>query len=190
MTRVKVAKTVEENREYGYSTQNVKSIFFADSYPIQSFASSLFSLFSFPVQILSGVIRYIFGSLRIPIPLLYFPSLNFHRLRPSSSDPRGGTDRWIRHLEEETGAVCIGRARNSQSAITSSTEVGPSSLTSRSVLTSNDNDGSRKLLPDFFLASYEEALRICQKDARLACVILVSEEHDDVAEFKKYAYIE
>jgi FAS-associated factor 2 len=43
----------------------------------------------------------------------------------------------------------------------------------------------RKILPDFTLGSYEEVLRLCQREAKVACVILVSEEHDDVTEFKR-----
>jgi FAS-associated factor 2 len=27
---------------------------------------------------------------------------------------------------------------------------------------------------------------MCQRDAKIACIVLVSEEHDDVAEFKRY----
>jgi len=42
-----------------------------------------------------------------------------------------------------------------------------------------------KILPDFFDGTYEEVLDVCQKEGRIACVILVSAEHDDVAEFKR-----
>jgi len=138
-----------------------------------------------PFHALSSIIRYIFSSLRIPIPQLYFTGWNFARLRSGTPDPRGGVDRWIRRLEEETGAVCISRAKNSQNATTSSTDVGSSTLTSRSLSSSIVDDRSRKLLPDFSPTSYEDALRTCQNEARIACVILVSEEHDDVPEFKR-----
>ena len=49
-------------------------------------------------------------------------------------------------------------------------------------------DDGRKILPDFMLGSYEEMLRVCKKDARIGCVVLVSEEHDDVSEFKRYVW--
>ncbi|KAF8559473.1 hypothetical protein OG21DRAFT_1503382 [Imleria badia] len=42
-----------------------------------------------------------------------------------------------------------------------------------------------KVLPDFFDGTYEQVLDACQKEGRIACVILVSAEHDDVAEFKR-----
>lgn len=45
------------------------------------------------------------------------------------------------------------------------------------------------MLPDFTLGSYDEALRTCQKEARIGCIILVSEEHDDVTEFKRWVFI-
>jgi FAS-associated factor 2 len=145
----------------------------------------LFSFVSFPFHILASTVRYIFGTLRIPFPHLPFTSLNYNRLRSGISHPRGGVDRWIRQLEEETGAVCLSRARNSSHSITSSAEVGPSVLKSRPVIPEFVSDGNRKILPDFCTTSYDEALRICQKEARIGCIILVSEEHDDVPEFKR-----
>ncbi|KAJ7905092.1 hypothetical protein B0H13DRAFT_2663264 [Mycena leptocephala] len=55
---------------------------------------------------------------------------------------------------------------------------GPSTLTHRA-------PSDRKVLPDFTLGTYEDALRTCQRDIRIACIVLVSEEHDDVPEFKR-----
>jgi len=46
-------------------------------------------------------------------------------------------------------------------------------------------DESLKILPDFFDGTYEEVLNACQKEGRVVCVIIVSAEHDDVAEFKR-----
>ena len=70
----------------------------------------------------------------------------------------------------------------------SGTDAGPSSLTSRTGASAVDGgvfEDGRKLLPDFTLGRYEEILRLCQREAKIACVILVSEEHDDVTEFKR-----
>jgi len=94
----------------------------------------------------------------------------------------------LRELEEETGAVSIGRLKASRGASSSlGSEAGPSTLTSRATSSSNGTiEENRRLLPDFTLGSYEEALRTCQREAKIGCVILVSEEHDDVAEFKRY----
>jgi FAS-associated factor 2 len=86
-------------------------------------------------------------------------------------------------LEEETGAVCISRARSIAASSTATDVAGPSNLTSRAG--SGAVDETRKVLPDFILGSYEEFLRSCQKEVKIGCVILVSEEHDDVAEFKR-----
>jgi FAS-associated factor 2 len=147
-----------------------------------SLSNSLYSIFTYPFHVFAGIVRYIFGSLRIPIPHIHFSSLNFHRLRGGIGDSRGGIERWVRCLEEETGAICISRARSSQSAASSSAEIGPSS---RSTILNISEEQSQKLLPDFSLENYENFLRRCQKEARIACVILISEEHDDVAEFKR-----
>lgn len=127
--------------------------------------------------------------LRIPIPQFRFANLNFYRPLPTGPiDPRSVADRWVRALEEETGAVCISRANTAGVAASSGTDAGPSSLTSRPGTSGREgqvSEEARKLLPDFTLGSYEEILRICQREAKIACIILVSEEHDDVNEFKR-----
>lgn len=87
----------------------------------------------------------------------------------------------MRSLEEETGAVCISRVGGSESTAVA----GPS--TNTSLRNRGDAYGSSRILPDFYLGGYEEAMRLCQKELRLGCVILVSEEHEDVGEFKRSA---
>ena len=96
-------------------------------------------------------------------------------------------------LEEETGAVSIARLKAPKGV--SSSAAGPSSSaaasSSASHLTSRGNaatglngitvEEGRKLLPDFTLSTYEEVLKTVQRDSKIACVILVSEEHDDAA---------
>ncbi|KAK7689553.1 hypothetical protein QCA50_007345 [Cerrena zonata] len=97
-------------------------------------------------------------------------------------------ERWVRSLEEETGAVSLARARSrTGDAASSSVGTNTSTLTSRPGKESSEDD-SERVLPDFFLGSYEEFARACAKDsdARIGCVVLVSEEHDDVPEFKRY----
>src|ERR1700761_3583898 len=48
-----------------------------------------------------------------------------------------------------------------------------------------ENEGSEKCIPEFYLGSYEDALNVARKELRIMCVVLVSEEHDDVAPFKR-----
>ncbi|KAJ7621107.1 hypothetical protein FB45DRAFT_1062140 [Roridomyces roridus] len=134
---------------------------------------SFSNLLVWPLQLLSTLFRFVFGFLRIPLPRPF--AFNLALFRPRRTPPRrdGGADRWVRELEEETGAQCF-------SASASGVETGaagPSTLTHRT------ND--RKVLPDFTLGTYEDALRLCQRDARIACIVLVSEEHDHVSEFKR-----
>jgi FAS-associated factor 2 len=129
---------------------------------------------------------------------LRFVGINFYRSLGSSrstlGQTNGGPERWIRELEEETGAVCIRKMGNigtsSPGAASSAIDAGPSNLTARGAgmtpaVDSLLEDG-RKVLPNFILGSYEEMLRTCKKEARIGCVILVSEEHDDVPAFKRY----
>lgn len=147
-------------------------------------ARSFFSLLAFPFHILSSIFRFVFGFLRIPIPHLRFMGLNLYRGRQFRPLP-GGPDRWLRELEEETGAISIGRLRQPHATSSSlNMDSGQSSLTSRRV-TGQTEDG-RKLLPDFTSTTYEEMLKLCQREMKIGCIILVSEEHDDVPEFKRY----
>ncbi|KAJ7103788.1 hypothetical protein C8R44DRAFT_834579 [Mycena epipterygia] len=130
-----------------------------------------FAFLAFPLQLLSSLLRFVFGVLRIPLPRPFAFNLAFFRPRRSAPRGDGGADRWVRELEEETGAQCI-------SASGVNAGPGPSTLSHRGT-------ADRKVLPDFTLGTYEEALRVCQRDARIACIVLVSEEHDDVPEFKR-----
>lgn len=86
--------------------------------------------------------------------------------------------RWVRQLEEETGALTIGGSREKAEAGSSGEE--------------GEGKGKESVkgstLPNFFLGSYEDALRTAQRELRVLCVVLVSEEHDDVAQFKRCVY--
>jgi FAS-associated factor 2 len=122
--------------------------------------------------------------------------LNFYRTRQFRAPSRGGPDRWLRELEEETGAISIGRLKQQQqqqprgtTSSFNSTEPGQSSNSLTSRRTNGQIDDGRKLLPDFTISTYEEMLKLCQREMKIGCVILVSEEHDDVLEFKRYIYI-
>ncbi|KAI9438475.1 hypothetical protein H4582DRAFT_1948810 [Lactarius indigo] len=137
----------------------------------------LSSILTFPFHILASLVRFIFHTLRIPIPRVQFSSLNFYRpliARPSTrSDPYTVSDRWVRSLEEETVPTWL--------------VLGPStSQLQSSELRNRIGTGSPRLLPDFTLGSYDEILRLCQSEIRIGCVILVSNEHDDVPDFKRH----
>ncbi|KAI0056155.1 hypothetical protein BV25DRAFT_1903364 [Artomyces pyxidatus] len=147
--------------------------------------STFTSVLAFPFHVLASVFRFIFQTLRIPFPRLPFSSLNFYRPlggRAGPSDPYSVADRWVRSLEDETGAQCLSRAPANASGL----DAGPSSLPGSGDLRSRYGAVGRRMLPDFVLGSYEEALRICQKEARIGCIILVSDEHDDVPDFKRH----
>ncbi|SJL06638.1 uncharacterized protein ARMOST_09980 [Armillaria ostoyae] len=148
------------------------------TFPSNPRPSALVSVLTYPLHILSSIFRFIFSVLRIPIPHIPFLSLHFYRPLGNSRTSRG-PDSWIRDLEEETGAVCIGRQSQSQGV--ASGVAGPSTLTARG----GSEDDGRKYLPDFLLGTYENTLRRCQKEAKIGCIVLVSEEHDDDAEFKR-----
>ncbi|TDL24269.1 hypothetical protein BD410DRAFT_767472 [Rickenella mellea] len=101
-------------------------------------------------------------------------------------DPASAADRWVRELEEETGAVRGGRTSDvgaSQSGVSTGAEAGPgpSTLSRR-----NERLGeSHRLLPDFQLSSYDAALRLATRECKVLCVVLVSGEHDDDSDFKR-----
>ncbi|KAG1721201.1 uncharacterized protein EDB91DRAFT_1256622 [Suillus paluster] len=145
--------------------------------------SFIWSILAVPLHLVSGVLRFVFGVLRIPIPSLPFMTTNsYHSHRSVSSDSRSITQRWVQELEEETGA-CSSK-RSMANAVTTGFEAGPST-TRRHTYPPAASDDSQKVLPDFFDGSYEDVLDICQREGRIACVVIVSAEHDDDAEFKR-----
>ncbi|KAH7907175.1 hypothetical protein BJ138DRAFT_1070633 [Hygrophoropsis aurantiaca] len=150
----------------------------------RTFWDTFVSIFTLPIHFLSSLLRFALGTLRIPFPSLHFTGISPYRTaRPIASDPRSAADRWIRAVEEETGAVCVNGSR-SLPAIASGAQAGPSTIRRNTYAAENGEDNA-KTLPQFFSGSYEEVLDICQRDARIACIILVSDEHDDVPEFKR-----
>ncbi|KAK7014434.1 UBX domain-containing protein 10 [Paramarasmius palmivorus] len=143
--------------------------------------NTFLSILTYPFSLLSSLLRLIFNFLRIPLPNLYIPLLS---RRPNFS-PRGrGTpERWIRELEEETGAICLSKAAASATGLSSGI-AGPSTATLRSINGSGAGEGG-KHLPDFAtFGTYDAFLGHLRKEAVIGCVVLVSEEHDDVAAFK------
>jgi FAS-associated factor 2 len=144
----------------------------------------LSSILTFPFHVLTSIIRFVFHTLRIPFPRVPFSFLNFYRpliaRSPSRSDPYTVSDRWVRSLEEETGAHCLSRASPIPNAGPSTSQPQTSDLRSRL------GPGAPRILPDFTLGSYDEILRRCQSEIRIGCIVLVSNEHDDVPDFKRY----
>lgn len=160
--------------------------------PITRIGLNLFSLVTFPLSlsfnVLSHLFHFIFRILRIPFPRLSSTSITFNlsSLIGRSSGPRAHlpndpasvADRFVRELEDETGAMTVSRARASRRE----DEPGPSSLAAgQDVLF----DPGRKLLPDFWLGSYESALDAAKREARVLCVVLLSDEHDDTPDFRR-----
>lgn len=80
-------------------------------------------------------------------------------------DPPGlVAERWVRSLEDEVGALTWARMR--------AAEVRPEAV---------------KEIPDFYLGSYGDALNAAKRELKILCVVLVSDEHDDVPRFKRLA---
>ncbi|KAF9479801.1 hypothetical protein BDN70DRAFT_857829 [Pholiota conissans] len=166
------------------------------------FTRPLFTLIAVPLHVLSGIVRFIFGFLRVPVPQIRFAGLSFLPRGAlglaggggggGAGAGLGGPERWVRELEEETGAVCVGRAvvpLGVASAVDGAGSSSGSGLTARSAGVGGQGglrlEEGRKYLPDFLMGTYEEFLRTCQREAKVGCVVLVSAEHDDVAEFKR-----
>lgn len=158
----------------------------------------IFNVLAIPLYPIFSLLRFIFRALRIPLPNFGPFSFSYRPLGPGvgrdARDPKSAAEHWVRALEEETGAICISRSTRRKQAQNNGRSVasgvaGPSALTARTNAWEGDSNGSTevdiKLLPDFFLGSYEEFARTCKKDLKIGCVIVVSEEHDDDAEFKR-----
>ncbi|KAG8688050.1 hypothetical protein FRC11_006167 [Ceratobasidium sp. 423] len=158
---------------YASTSQLGLNLFRVLAYPF----SVTISLFTFVLRIVGFPLRLIGVPLpRLP-PISLIGALTFfNRVRRSSSDiddPRTAAMRWVRQLEEETGAVSIGRAKELEKGAEEDEGKG------------KESPNTGRVLPNFYIGSYEEALRIAQRELRVLCVILVSEEHDDVAQFKR-----
>ncbi|THH01011.1 hypothetical protein EW026_g1611 [Hermanssonia centrifuga] len=65
--------------------------------------------------------------------------------------------------------------------------VASSSAPGLSRRTGDESPSSSRVLPDFFIGSYESFVKACAKETepKIGCAVLVSDEHDDVAEFKR-----
>ncbi|KAI6129279.1 hypothetical protein EDD16DRAFT_1701278 [Pisolithus croceorrhizus] len=146
--------------------------------PLKSLANTVFTVLSLPFHVVTGILRFILGVFRIPFLSLNFSS-NTYRPPRHPQDSRGAIRRWITTLEEETGAYNI----KSSPSVATGRDNHPS--TSRRHTYPPANPETTRVLPDFFDGTYDEVLDICQKEGRIACVILVSEEHDDVPAFKR-----
>ncbi|KIM24884.1 hypothetical protein M408DRAFT_331551 [Serendipita vermifera MAFF 305830] len=154
--------------------------------------SLLMAPFSITLNILSSLLHFVFRVLRIPFPRLRLgagsagSSYRSGRRGSYSDDPAVVAERWVRELEEETGAMCISKAalidaQGNGNGVAGESEAGPSSgsgLVRR-------HAAKTKTLPDFFLGGYDAALKAAQRDAKVLCVILTSEEHDDVPAFRR-----
>lgn len=97
----------------------------------------------------------------------------------------------MRNLEELTGAVRWSR-RNDSTYSTSATGGAESSSVQASGsgiggsgLNRRNSGVGRKVLPNFFIGSYEDALKRAKEDIRILMVILTCEEHENDVEFKK-----
>jgi FAS-associated factor 2 len=151
----------------------------------------LFSIITFPLSIslsiVTSLLHFVFRVLRVPFPRSW-NSLTFtaasarnrNRGRPLlADDPSSVADRFVRELEDETGAMCVSRA----AAVANEEGNGNAGL-EKSV------EGRGRLLPDFWIGSYESALKAAEAQSKVLCVILLSEEHDDVPEFRRWALVQ
>lgn len=142
--------------------------------------SILTSPITLTFNLLASLFHFVFRVLRIPFPRFNTRTISFNRTARRGSysdDPSVVAERWVRELEEETGTVSISKAALIEAQ--EYNEPGPSNRPVRRHPTKT------KTLPDFFLGGYDAALRVAQRELRVLCVIITSEEHDDVPEFRK-----
>ena len=140
--------------------------------------------------LLGSLVRILLYPLTSSFSTIHRIFLYFCTWLPNSSrrhvarDAASVADRWVRELEEETGAFRESRLADfgaSTSGAEAKAGPGPSTLSRR-----NENTRQfRVQIPEFYLGSYESALKEAQKESRLLCVVIVSEEHEDVPDFKR-----
>lgn len=151
----------------------------APAYPlVPRLGMGIFSIVTFPItfslSVISSVFQFVFRVLRIPIPRVWLGSTSTGGVRRPLllQDPASAADRFVRELEEETGATCASRA----------------AATSHPIEKATDHPAAN-LLPDFWIGSYEDALKAAQDELKILCVVLLSEEHDDNMEFRRLVWL-
>jgi FAS-associated factor 2 len=101
---------------------------------------------------------------------------------PHYQDPSHVAQQWVSRLEQEAGVGDWPRTSASEGVLaTGVAGPGPSTISRR-----HHSTPTRCQFPDFYVGSYEDALRAAQADAVALCVILLSNEHDDVGYFIRY----
>lgn len=151
------------------------------------------SIVSFPFTLLGGLLQFVFRLLRFPLSsiLPYFLRGGPSTLRPGSGAGAGGglgiwggrngitedpatvAERFVHELEDETGALTVSHAATAHAGETAG---------SSSAGKATEN---AKVLPDFFIGSYEQALKAAESELKVLCAIVLSSEHDDVPEFRR-----
>ncbi|CAG7849017.1 SubName: Full=Uncharacterized protein {ECO:0000313/EMBL:CCA67368.1} [Serendipita indica DSM 11827] len=169
----------------------------------RGFGTGLFSLLVAPLSVLASVLHFVFRVLRIPFPRMSTLGISFgsrtgaygsrggrRRRGSNDEDPSTVAERWVLELEEETGALCVSKAAliEAQRDVPGlgeggdeSNEPGPSS---RPLLVRRRHERP-KTIPDFFTGGFDLALKTAEREARVLCVILTSEEHDDSPAFRR-----
>ncbi|KAF4607331.1 hypothetical protein EYR38_001392 [Pleurotus pulmonarius] len=155
----------------------------------------LLALLAFPFHILAAVVRFVLGVLRIPVPQLSLLNLysvsGFWRTGwgAGRAVEAGPSTLTARTTNAAALNALFAEALAGRSSASSSTSYPPDANTNAGGISSNSENGGlnggRKVLPAFFAGTYEEVLRTCDREARVGCVVLVSEEHDDTREFKR-----
>lgn len=109
----------------------------------------------------------------------------------SRLDPATAAERFVRSLEETTGAVRWSRRNESTQNYDSSTSgsgVGSSGIevgTSAEGMRRRGAGAGRKALPEFWVGSYDSAVRKAKNEARVMMIVLTCEEHESHDDFVK-----
>lgn len=135
-----------------------------------------------------------------PTSLSLRPRNPFSRDTSKRSDPRSESERWVRALEELVGGIRFSRrfeeSTSSSLGEVNSSSVGAGSSSSGSGVASGSGlgrrtstggeggEGGRKVLPDFFVGSYEDAVKRAKEEIKVLMVVLTCEEHENDVEFK------
>lgn len=110
--------------------------------------------------------------------------------------PASEAEKWIRSVEEYTGAVRWSRrfdALPGGAGSSSGVEAGGASGLERRAAASGSRAtaggggaaAARAVLPDFFVGGYEAAVREAKGDIKVLMVVLTCDEHESDGEFKR-----
>ncbi|KAN0061820.1 UBX domain-containing protein 10 [Thecaphora frezii] len=152
--------------------------------------SIVWSAITLPLSLTQSILLLLFRVFRLRelLPGLFGGSSGPNgRAGMPKTDPRICAERFVRELEEETGASSIPPSSVPDAA----TSPGSSSDSGAAASAGDATKApARSRLPPFFIGGYSDALKLAKEQIKILLVILTSCEHGDIGHFRKRVLVD